>query len=359
MPMTARGRWFLFLFLALLIGCAVPHPALERPAASPDAAPEQLLPPGRLTPFAYLGSETGVRATMPDGARMAALRYSSPGQAMGALKGINDKQKQQSAAQRSSTFIGDRGYLTYGGASRHGLVWTSGVWLFIAEAASPEALDRLVAGSPAGGLGDGGTKGGFFKLLVILAVGIALLALIFTLVLLKVFTRGMAAPPRPGVSPVSGMELRDRLLALATPERPFTVRAGEDTDLVAEWKIVDAAWWGVFSKAGLKKTYRLLLALDEEKREVRGLEQESSIDWQAGAPGVSYSRHRFRGISLFRRERGVGYGFKEGTLEPGKVYDYRFDTREIKGPIIDAVTAAGWRFTPAWRKSQVRRGPYG
>jgi len=355
--MMTRGRRFLLLLgLAVVIGCAVPHPALERPAAAPDAALEQLLPPGRLTPFAYQGSETGARATMPDGARMAALRYSSPGQAMGALKGINDKQKQQSAAQRSSTFIGDRGYLTYGGAGRHGLVWTSGVWLFIAEAPSPEALDRLVADSPAGGQGAGGIKLGFFELVVILAVGIALLVLIITLVL-KVIIRRMVVPPLPGVSPVSKMELRDRLLALATPERPFTVRDGEDTDLVAEWKIVDAAWWGVFSQAGLKKTYRLLLALDEEKREVRGLDVEASIDWQAGAPAVSYSRHRFRGISLFRYERGVGYGLKQGSLEPGKVYDYRFDTREIKGPIIDAVTAAGWRFAPAWRKSQVRRGP--
>ena len=85
-----------------------------------------------------------------------------------------------------------------------------------------------------------------------------------------------------GVSPVSKMELRERLLALNTPERPFAVREGEDTDLVAEWKIVDASWWGVFAKAGLKKTYRLLLALDEEKNEVRALEEESSIDWQGG-----------------------------------------------------------------------------
>lgn len=119
---------------------------------------------------------------------------------------------------------------------------------------------------------------------------------------------------------------------------------------------MDASWWGVFAKAGLKKTYRLLLGLDEEKHEVRAFEEEGSIEWQAGAPAVSYSRRQFRGISLFRYERGVGYGFKKESLEPGKVYDYRFDSREIKGPITDVVTAAGWRFAPALWKRQVRRG---
>ena len=355
--MSTIRSWSLLLFLALIIGCSFPHPALERPVSPPDATPEKLLPPGRITPFAYLGSQAGVWSVLPDGARMAALRYPAPGQALGALRAINDRQKQQPAALRSSTIMGDRGYLTYGGANHHGLVWTSGVWLFIAEAASPEALNRMVAGSPAGGWGEKGVMGNPVILMLIIVVPIALLVLILTFALMKAIPRWLAVSPPPGVSPISRLELRDRLLALATPERPFTVRDGEETDLVAEWKIVDAAWWGVFSKAGLKKTYRLLLALDEEKHEVRALEEEGSVEWQAGAPAVSYSRQRFRGITLCRYERGVGYGLKEGSLEPGKVYDYRFDTREIKGPVVDAVTAAGWRFAPVLRKRQVQRGP--
>lgn len=355
--MATGGRWLLALFLALIIGCAVPHPALERPAASPDATPEKLLPRGRMTPFVYLGSQTGAWAVLPDGARMAAARYASPSQAVRALKAIHESQKKGNFPRRNFSTMGNRGYLAYEGANRHGLAWTSGVWLFIAEAGSPESLNNLVAGSPAGGLGDAGTKRGSFNLFLILAIGIVLSTLIFTFVLLKVISRRMAASPLPGVSPVSRLELRDRLLALNTPERPFSVQEGEETDLVAEWKIVDASWWGVFSKAGLKKAYRLLLALDEDRREVRAFEEEGSIDWQAGAPGVSYSRQKFQGITLSRYERGVGYGLKEGTLEPGKVYDYRFDVREIKGPIVAIVTAAGWRFAPALWKRQVRRDP--
>lgn len=349
--MATGGRWLLALLVALLVGCAVPHPALERPAASSDATPEELLPPGRIIPFTYLGSKTGAWAVKPDGARMAALRYASPPQAMGALKTIINRQKKQPSGQRSSSILGESGYISYGGGRLHGLAWTSGVWLFIAEASSPEKLNSMVAGSPAGGLGEGGAKGSLAKLILIYVVPIVLLLLLLTFGLLMIVKRRMTVAPQPGVPPSSGMELRDRLLALNAPDRPFAVQDGEESDLVAEWKIVDAAWWGIFAKAGLKKTYRLFLRLDEEKHEVRALEEEGSVAWEAGAPAVSYSRQMFRGIILRRYERGVAYGLD------GKIYDYRFDPREIKGPVIEVVTAAGWRFSPVYLKRQVRRGP--
>ena len=40
-------------------------------------------------------------------------------------------------------------------------------------------------------------------------------------------------------------------------------------------------------------------------------------------------------------EFGTAYAFTK-TLAPGHVYKYRFDTREIKEPIRDAVTSCGW-----------------
>ena len=76
--MATIRSWSLLLFLALIIGCSFPHPVLERPVSPPDATPEKLLPPGRITPFAYMGSQTGAWAVLPDGARMAAARYTSP-----------------------------------------------------------------------------------------------------------------------------------------------------------------------------------------------------------------------------------------------------------------------------------------
>jgi hypothetical protein len=42
-------------------------------------------------------------------------------------------------------------------------------------------------------------------------------------------------------------------------------------------------------------------------------------------------------------EFGKAVGFTE-KLEGGEIYSYRFDTREIKKPIQDAVTACGWTY---------------
>ena len=42
-------------------------------------------------------------------------------------------------------------------------------------------------------------------------------------------------------------------------------------------------------------------------------------------------------------EFGTAYAFAE-TLAPGQVYMCRFDTREIKKPIQDAVTSCGWTY---------------
>jgi hypothetical protein len=42
-------------------------------------------------------------------------------------------------------------------------------------------------------------------------------------------------------------------------------------------------------------------------------------------------------------ELGKAYAFTE-KLQPGEVYNYRFDTREIKKPLQDAVTSCGWTY---------------
>jgi hypothetical protein len=42
-------------------------------------------------------------------------------------------------------------------------------------------------------------------------------------------------------------------------------------------------------------------------------------------------------------EFGKAFAFSE-KLEAGQVYNYRFDTREIKTPIQDAVTRCGWTY---------------
>lgn len=149
--------------------------------------------------------------------------------------------------------------------------------------------------------------------------------------------------------------LQQAILKLNNPAKPYRIVPSEISDLMAEWKIVDATWYGVFNKSRLKKAYRALLLLDEARHSVRCFETFGTISWTAGAngltPTVRYSKSSFSGRILFQKSYGVGYGIKDPkSLEAGKVYEYRFDIDEIRAPIIDTVKASGWEWVPVTAK---------
>jgi hypothetical protein len=98
--------------------------------------------------------------------------------------------------------------------------------------------------------------------------------------------------PGAGVAPKPATEVRSALLAVNRPTAPFVVRDGtpEQVDLVAEWRIVDASWYEIFAKAGLKKVFKVLMRLDPQHHEVRAVDQEWSVEWRAGVPNLASSR---------------------------------------------------------------------
>lgn len=151
--------------------------------------------------------------------------------------------------------------------------------------------------------------------------------------------------PAAGVAAKSKAEVRAALLAVNRPTAPFTIRDGgpENVDLVAEWKIVDAKWYEIFAKAGLKKVFKILMRLDDQTKEVRAVDQEWSIEWRAGIPNLAIAAEAFRGQKV-EMSFGTAYAFKE-TGEYGKVYEYTFATKEIKTPLQEAANNAGW----TWR----------
>ena len=134
-------------------------------------------------------------------------------------------------------------------------------------------------------------------------------------------------------------------MAVNRDTAPFQV-ARDDSgkgDFVAEWKIVDATWYEIFSKAGLERVFRIRMKFDEGKHEVRAVDEEYTVEWKAGVPSLSLAVSGFRGqkkeISF-----GTAYAFTE-EFKPGQVYKYRFATGEIKKPLQEAVAAQGW----TWR----------
>jgi hypothetical protein len=158
----------------------------------------------------------------------------------------------------------------------------------------------------------------------------------------KLFGQGPApvGPPQPADS------VRAAILAINRATAPFQTRPGRagEAELVAEWKIVDAAWYEIFAKAGLEKAFMVLMRLDEAAHEVRAVDQEWSIEWRAGVPVMGLAASTFRGqqVSI---EFGKAYGFTE-RLGVGAIYNYRFSTNELKAPLQKAVAAQGWRWRP-------------
>ena len=162
--------------------------------------------------------------------------------------------------------------------------------------------------------------------------------------------------PEPGVAPIGRDELAKKIGALSGDKTPFTVKSSDETDLVVEQNIVNAKWYEIFAKAGLKKTYRILLLLDDSAKEVRVLEEMGELSWKAGVPTASFSAEFFRGRTLAQKEFGTAYAFKEKSPASfGKVYEYSFDVNDVKGPLIETITSSGWSYVPVTTKGKVKR----
>ena len=156
---------------------------------------------------------------------------------------------------------------------------------------------------------------------------------------------GTKAAPS-GVPRQSAATLREAMLASNRDTAPFIIRDGtpEGVDLVAEWKIVDARWYEIFAKASLTKVFKVLMKFDEEKGEVRAVDQEWTVEWRAGVPNLSLRAEAFRGQKV-EMSFGSAHAFKEDLSGWGKVYEYRFKTGEIKDPLIVLAQQHGW----GWR----------
>ena len=162
--------------------------------------------------------------------------------------------------------------------------------------------------------------------------------------------------PEPGAAPVGPDELADKILGMNHDEVPYHIERSDISDLKVELKIVDAQWYEIFAKAGLSKTYSIYLLLDETASEVRALERIGEVKWKAGVPTVSFSASGFQGRTIVAKEFGSGFAFKAPhPLSFGKVYEYRFNTGDIKGPLISIITRSGWSYVPVTSMRKVRR----
>jgi len=105
----------------------------------------------------------------------------------------------------------------------------------------------------------------------------------------------------------------------------------------------------------LRRTFRIRLALDEASRVVRATDYTASFDWSAGARSAEIEWRAATGIVFFQVEHGRVFGLQiddQGRAKSDLSYSCKFDLRELKSPLVDIVTRAGW----AWRPT-VWQGP--
>jgi hypothetical protein len=159
---------------------------------------------------------------------------------------------------------------------------------------------------------------------------------------------------KPGVESIGKEKLKEKILAVNTPDLPYQLTPAEKTDFELIWKIADARWLGVFAKERLKQTYRAYIYLDEQKHAVRFWQAIDNVEWVAGAPRIHFQKEFFRGKVIYQKSYGVQYGVKEDRTF-GKVYEYQFDVNDIVGPVRKAALDGGWEFVEVMRKRNAMR----
>lgn len=152
--------------------------------------------------------------------------------------------------------------------------------------------------------------------------------------------------PDSGVTPLPVMELRDALLAINGPDVPFVVRhahSADKADLVAEWQVREPVYGSSSSPKHVERKLKIRMRFVPLKREVLSVDEQWTVTW-AGNPGVwAESREYSRGQVLEVSWRG---GYERGPDgRRHKVETFRYDTRDMKNPLRDAVLGAGW----TWR----------
>ena len=153
-----------------------------------------------------------------------------------------------------------------------------------------------------------------------------------------------AAKPEDGVQPLPAEEVRQRLLAISGTG----IQTGEDDgDIVVAWsaKIASAGPGG----AGGEYLYRAIrVHLDEGDREAEGIGLKTTANAELGidgsfSGGADLERGQHIGSETVHVIAWLGPHHTEGGADES---GYKFSWSDLREPVIDAVTGAGWTYKP-------------
>jgi hypothetical protein len=176
----------------------------------------------------------------------------------------------------------------------------------------------------------------------------------YLLIVVLYFFKGAAwagsSLPKPGVRPLPASEVMSRLESVNTLDIPVQIQPGARAgELVVSWRYADAKWIDLARARGMRRLHQIKLTLDEAKRTVRATEYAAAYDWSAGRGGASIEWKASLGIVFFQYDKQKVLGLQlddQGRLRPALAYSYTFNLQELKAPLIQSVTAAGWTWRP-------------
>ncbi len=163
---------------------------------------------------------------------------------------------------------------------------------------------------------------------------------------LKEKSRGVmtAAKPEDGVPVLGAEELRARLLAISGKGITATEEGG---DIVVAWaaKVASVGAGG----AGYENRYRALrISLDEADHEAAGIGLKTTTEAEIGfggmlSGGTDWERGQHIGSETMHVLAWLGPHQTEGGADER---GYKFAWGDLREPVIDAVTGAGWTYKP-------------
>ncbi len=181
-------------------------------------------------------------------------------------------------------------------------------------------------------------------------VAMAVAAWMFTVVAWFLVGASWAAsvPARPAAAPVDRRELESRLLALNGLDVPWRVERGQgEGELCVTWRYAEARWLDLARANGVRRDLRVALWLNERRRTVYAIDYAASLEGSIGRSGAQVAFKRMVGVQFFHLERARTFGIQldqAGRPTGALSHGYRFDVREMKGPLVQIVTQAGWQW---------------
>ncbi|OIJ91031.1 hypothetical protein BIV25_30320 [Streptomyces sp. MUSC 14] len=145
-----------------------------------------------------------------------------------------------------------------------------------------------------------------------------------------------------GVSPVPAEELREALLGLDQPDRPYVIRhgGGKRCDLLAEWRLTEPVWKQVFVQSRISHAGWIRMRLDHREHELRALEEQWEVKRVGHPTRLEVMSEYTRGPSqTVSREWTIGRG--EGG-RPELTEAFGFNGAELREPLRDTVLKLGW-----------------